>query len=397
MWVPAFQEGQGAMCSLISSRSVLSASNTSGPALAFKKQCSLTCLRWVHLASFNSRWRSFAIDAMGDPFSAGSSEKPFQTLSREGEALSSGQPLSPDPFEEIFFEPGMDPFSVREWELDFFSRPILDARGKRMWELVVCDSRRKLRFARFYPNNAINSITLKSTVLYIMNTLKLPKPQKLRYFRYQMETVISKVCNELDIQSVPSRRCVSLMRWLDERYSSVYRQHPGFQEGAASPLQLEQSNPLELPDALRGEQWAFVQLPLPGVLEEVAAVEKGSTFGSIFSLDTLGLKLPGNAVIPGVAVASTRATPLAAWTNTLELASLHVDRRKACVVLSTGVTERWLYAFYRRSRQADQEAEAWQATKKACGGLHFLAVQQSLDSDICTGFWLLFDVPMPRV
>lgn len=74
-----------------------------------------------------------------------------------------------------------------------------------------------------------------------------------------------------------------------------------------------------------------------------------------------------------------------------------MDRRNACVVLSTGVTDRWLYAFYRRSRQADQEAEAWQATKKACGGLHFLAVQQSLDSDICTGFWLLLDVPMPRV
>lgn len=384
------------MCTLMNARAVvLSPSSSTCTTLSFKKQCTSSWLSWVLLPSCNSRpARSpfCTLDAVGDP-SRASLE---QISSKEGKVLRA-QPLSFDPHEELSLAPGTHPSSIREWELDFFSRPVLDARSKRVWELIVCDSKRKLQFARFYPNNAINSITLKEAIGYIMNSLQLPKPQKIRFFRAQMQTVILKVCNELDIQPVPSRRCISLIRWLDERYVSVYRQHPGFQDGAAPPLQLEQSFPLELPDALRGEQWAFVQLPLPGVLGEVAAVEQGSTFGSSFSLETLGVNLPPNAVIPGVAVASTRATPLAAWTNTLELASLQVDRRKACVVLSTGVTDRWLYAFYRKSREADQEAEAWQATKKACGGLHFLAVQQALDSDVCTGFWLLFDGPMPRV
>lgn len=386
------------MCTLMNARAVLSPSCSTCTTLSFKKQCTSSWLSWVLLPSCNSRparWPSCTLDAVGDP-SRESLERPFQISSKEGK-VPRAQPLSFDPHEVLSLAPGTDPSSIREWELDFFSRPVLDARSKRVWELVVCDSKRKLQFARFYPNNAINSITLKEAIGYIMNSLRLPKPQKIRFFRAQMQTVILKVCNELDIQPVPSRRCISLIRWLDERYVSVYRQHPGFQDGAAPPLQLEQSFPLELPDALRGEQWAFVQLPLPGVLEEVAAVEQGLTFGSSFSLETLGINLPPNAVIPGVAVASTRATPLAAWTNTLELASLQVDRRKACVVLSTGVTDRWLYAFYRKSREADQEAEAWQATKKACGGLHFLAVQQALDSDVCTGFWLLFDGPMPRV
>lgn len=58
---------------------------------------------------------------------------------------------------------------------------------------------------------------------------------------------------------------------------------------------------------------------------------------------------------------------------------------------------RWRYAFYRKSRQADAEGEAWEAAKKKCGGLHFLAVQQSLDSELCTGFWLLIDVPQSPV
>lgn len=56
-------------------------------------------------------------------------------------------------------------------------------------------------------------------------------------------------------------QCVTLIKWLEERYETVYRQHPGFQEGS-SPLSLqEQVLPLDLPDTLRGEEWAFVQLP----------------------------------------------------------------------------------------------------------------------------------------
>lgn len=74
--------------------------------------------------------------------------------------------------------------TIREWELDFCSRPMLDGRGKKLWELVVCDSRRQLQFTRFFPNNVINSVTLRDTLLYIMDTLEVPKPEKIRFFRY---------------------------------------------------------------------------------------------------------------------------------------------------------------------------------------------------------------------
>lgn len=80
-----------------------------------------------------------------------------------------------------------------------------------------------------------------------------------------------------------------------------------------------------------------------------------------------------------------------AWTNALELSSIVVDKQRACLILSTGVADRWRYAYYRRSRQADEEASAWEAAKKASSGLHFLAVQRSLESDDCTGFWLMLE------
>ncbi|XP_059075903.1 protein TAB2 homolog, chloroplastic-like [Cryptomeria japonica] len=126
-------------------------------------------------------------------------------------------------------------------------------------------------------------------------------------------------------------------------------------------------------------------------------VQEGSTFGSVLDLQVLGFELPDDALIPGVAVATSRAIALAAFTNSLEIASIDVDRQRACLVLSAGVSKRWLYAYYKKNKQTDQEAEAWEAAKKACGGLHFLAIQDSLDSDSCTGFWLILDMPSPPV
>jgi hypothetical protein len=43
------------------------------------------------------------------------------------------------------------------WELDFSSRPILDARGKKRWELLVCSPDGSWVYSRWFPNNKINS------------------------------------------------------------------------------------------------------------------------------------------------------------------------------------------------------------------------------------------------
>lgn len=50
--------------------------------------------------------------------------------------------------------------------------------------------------------------------------------------------------------------------WLEERLESVYSRHPGYSDKAATLFTLDLGPPEELPDALRGEKWSFVQLPL---------------------------------------------------------------------------------------------------------------------------------------
>lgn len=62
--------------------------------------------------------------------------------------------------------------------------------------------------------------------------------------------------------------------WLEERLEGVYKQDPGYSDKASSIFSLDLQSPQELPDNLRGEQWSFVQLPLPDLLTELEQVKQ---------------------------------------------------------------------------------------------------------------------------
>lgn len=303
-----------------------------------------------------------------------------------------------DPTAEMnYLDRETDPESISEWELDFCSRPILDIRGKKIWELVVCDSSLSLQYTKYFPNNVINSVTLKNAIESISDELDVPLPEKIRFFRSQMQTIVTKACKELGIKPIPSKRCLSLILWLEERYETVYTRHPGFQQGSKPLLTLDNPFPMQLPENLFGEKWAFVQLPFSAVQEEVSSLETRLVFGASLDLDLLGIEVDANTLIPGLAVASSRAKPLAAWMNGLEVCSIEADTARACLILSVGISTRYIYATYKKTPVTTSEAEAWEAAKKASGGLHFLAIQDDLNSDDCVGFWLLLDLPPPPV
>ncbi|KAL1534004.1 Protein TAB2 chloroplastic [Salvia divinorum] len=306
--------------------------------------------------------------------------------------------LNDDPTSELsYLDSETDPESITEWEVDFCSRPILDIRGKKTWELVVCDVSLSLQYTKYFPNNVINSVTLKNAIVSICDELGLPLPEKIKFFRSQMQTIITRACSELGIKPIPSKRCLSLVLWLEERYETVYTRHPGFQKGSKPLLALDNPFPMELPENLYGEKWAFVQLPFSAVQEEASSLETRFAFGATLDLDLLGIEVGEETLIPGLAVASSRAKPLAAWMNGLEVCSVEADTSRASVVLSVGISTRYVYATYKKTPVTTSEAEAWEAAKKACGGLHFLAIQEDLDSDDCVGFWLLLDLPPPPV
>lgn len=65
--------------------------------------------------------------------------------------------------------------------------------------------------------------------------------------------------------------------WLKERLEQVYSQQPGYDPKAQSAFSLDLGAPQDLPDALRGEAWQFVQLPLSTLMAELADVESVCT------------------------------------------------------------------------------------------------------------------------
>ncbi|KAG8391233.1 hypothetical protein BUALT_Bualt01G0166600 [Buddleja alternifolia] len=321
-----------------------------------------------------------------------------ENISNDDDDEGEGGEEDDDPTAELsYFDPETDPQSITEWEVDFCSRPILDIRGKKIWELVVCDNSLSLQYTKYFPNNVINSITLKNAIVSICDELGVPLPEKIRFFRSQMQTIITRACNELGIKPIPSKRCLSLVLWLEERYETVYTRHPGFQKGSKPLLSLDNPFPMELPENLYGEKWAFVQLPFSAVREEVSSLQTRFSFGASLDLDLLGIEVGEKTLIPGLAVSSSRAKPLAAWMNGLEVCTIEADTARACITLSVGISTRYIYARYKQTPVTTSEAEAWEASKKACGGLHFLAIQDDLDSDDCVGFWLLLDLPPPPV
>ncbi|GIL44701.1 hypothetical protein Vafri_2222 [Volvox africanus] len=284
------------------------------------------------------------------------------------------------------------------WEIDFCSRPLLDERGKKVWELLICDPERNFEYSEYFPNSKINSAELKRAMERILAQPGAQRPEKARFFRSQMQTIITKALTDCQIKAVPSRRCFTVMSWINERLDTVYKADPRYSDKAQSLFQLDLGPPEALPDALRGEQWAFVQLPLGTLIQMLKKVHEGEIFGGAFSLATAGLQdLPMDILIPGVVVFSRRALPLAAWTNGLEIATVKADVQRSCLILETGVNQRWKYGSWRPNEDSIGEAEGWEIAKEGVSGLHFLAVQPDPDSEELNGLWLLQDCQPPSI
>lgn len=280
------------------------------------------------------------------------------------------------------------------WEIDYYSRPILDENQKKLWEVLICETpldvsdapESMFRYAQFCSNTQVNSVWLRQALEEAI-AQSGQTPQKIRFFRTQMNNMITKACKDLAIPAYPSRRTFALNRWIEERMQEVYPNHPGFQPGATNPsVQVESQPPQALPDALVGQQWAFVTLEA-SAFAEMSQWEIG--FSEAFPLQMMGLT--PDSRIPGVVIFSSRALPLAGWISGLELACLKIDINKERLVLETGVNDSWILANL-KGKSVLAEAQGFEAAKQKARGVHFLAVQSDPQAESFAGFWLLQEV-----
>lgn len=280
------------------------------------------------------------------------------------------------------------------WEIDFYSRPILDANQKKIWEVLVCESPLDIstkadslfRYAQYCPSTQVNSGWLRTALQEAINQAG-KAPIKIRFFRRQMNNMITKACQDLSIPAQPSRRTLVLNQWLEQRMEEVYPQEPGYQGGTNPSVRLEKPLPQRLPDALEGQQWVFVTLDAADLVE-MPEWEIG--FGEAFPLELA--QVSPEARIPGILIFSPRALPLAGWMSGLELAFLRFDTsEEARLLLETGVTESWIVANIKKP-QILAEAKGFEEAKQKANGVHFIGIQSDPKAESFAGFWLLQEV-----
>jgi hypothetical protein len=286
----------------------------------------------------------------------------------------------------------LSPHMTTIWELDFYSRPIVDENGKKIWEVLVCDSPLDVktqpedlfRYAEYCASTEINSARLQEVLETALAQAPQP-PTRIRFFRQAMNNMITKACEGVGIPALLSLRTYRLNQWLEQRMQEEYPKHPGFQAGANPSVSFAETAPSALPDALRGEKWAFVSL-------EAAALEDMTdwaiAFGEGFPLSLAGLE--PDTLIPGLLIFTARATPMAAWMSGLELGTVTFDPALNQLLLTTGVNDRWVLASLNKA-DLQTEAQNFITAKASAKGVHFLAIQTQPDTEEFAGFWLLQD------
>ncbi len=284
------------------------------------------------------------------------------------------------------------------WELDFYSRPIIDENNKKIWEILICespttidtDTEKLFRYSQFCSNTEVNSITLQGAIASAREKAG-ETPSKIRFFRRQMNNMILKGCEDAGIPAVPSRHTYILNQWLEERMRSFYPLQEGYDKKASisASVQYPQSNAVNLPDALKGDKkdkWALVTLKAEDLLE---MSEWDIGFSEAFPLKIANIT--PETTIPGLIVFSSRALPLAGWMSGLELGYLRLETGEyPRICLETGVSDSWVLVNL-TDKNTLAEAEGFEIAKKQANGVHFLAIQSSPESQSFEAFWLLLE------
>jgi RNA-binding protein Tab2/Atab2 len=279
------------------------------------------------------------------------------------------------------------------WEIDFYSRPILDEQQKKVWELLICESPTDtrqdpaslFRYAQTCPSNQVNSTWLSAALQAVVGDHE--PPQRIRFFRRQMNNMIAKACKDIGIPASPSRRTVAVQHWLTQREKEVYSQDPTYQGQAAVAVQMMVEPPQPLPDAILGNKWAFVNL---AASELVDMPEWSIGFSEAFPLQLAAVD--PTAQIPGLLIFSERAVPIAAWMSGLEIATVRYSPApQAQILLETGASDSWILADVKVVSQPAIafEASSFEKLKRRANGVHFVAVQSSPTAEDFAGFWLL--------
>ncbi|MFM1798684.1 MAG: hypothetical protein RLZZ117_962 [Cyanobacteriota bacterium] len=290
-----------------------------------------------------------------------------------------------------------------DWEVDYYSRPVLEADGRKRWEVLICatppantggntstaDAVPPFRFEKRCAAASVNSQWLRDALaeaLVQADRENHPRPRRLRCWRSSMRPMVQRAADGLGLVVLASRRCFTLIDWLRERERDLYPQEEGYMAGPlAPPPQTQRPVALPWPEVVRGDRWSWASLPATDLGE---AADWSIGFAELLRLPD---GLEATAFVPGIRLFSRgRALALAGWLAGLEPVRLEMDEEQ--LVLEAGLDDRWRLATL-TPEEAAAASEALSRARRESAGLQFLAVQSSEQSTHFEGFWMLRDLP----
>ena len=283
-----------------------------------------------------------------------------------------------------------------DWELDFYSRPIIDKEGKKIWELIITttknfDSSNNFYWNKICPANSVNSIWLTNALKEALVDAEKEgwnKPEKVRFWRSSMKSIIKKSLENLGIDSLVSRRTYSLLERINFLERNVYPKDNGYVNGVLAPSfssQME-NEPKPLPEAVRGESLTISEI---SVSELRTARNWPIEFGDIFPIEE---SIEDNYLVPGLRLFSeNRAVALSAWFSSLEPVKLIINDNR--LILEALEDDKWLVTDLPQ-KDADELLKKFNKSKELTSGYQFISIQSNPFVEKFEGFWILKDIEL---
>ena len=280
-----------------------------------------------------------------------------------------------------------------DWEIDFYSRPLIDESGKKRWELLITSTnsfkeKKTFKWEKICPASTVNSIWLKDALEEAINEAKSQgweAPSVIRCWRSSMRTMIKRAADQIGIDLISSRRTYALLEWLLERERNFYPQQKGYTGvNLAPPSSPITNQAIPLPEEVRGDSWSFASLSLKTLRE---ADEWEIEFSNLIPINE---SINEDIFIPGIRLfSSQRSLALAAWLGGLEPAKLLIEGTQ--VILEAGQADRWLVTDVQEESK-NVIKNNFLNTKREADCLQFISVQKSSEQNSLDGFWMLRDI-----
>ena len=285
---------------------------------------------------------------------------------------------------------------ISDWELDFYSRPIIEKNGKKRWELIIASSKNFktkdiFHWNKICPANEVNSIWLTKSLKEALNDAKKKgwaKPSKIRFWRSSMKSIIKKSIENLELEALISRRTYELFDRINFLEKEVYPLENGYVRGVLAPTFTSNiaNDPKPLPEAVRGDALTISEISI----EELKTAQNWPIeFGDIFPIEE---SLKNDNLVPGLRLFSKeRSLALAAWFSSLEPVKLQIEKNQ--LILEASEDNKWLVTDL-SEKDAKELNDKFIQNKNNSFGYQFISIQSTPYVEKFEGFWILRDIEL---